>query len=85
MAEALRVITGDTKRDVEANLVLAQFAKTTEEMSVECDRMSAFFIVTFDDQGNLSSSLYMGTMFPMPSVMIPGVVQKCAEIDVYSG
>lgn len=80
---SLVVLNTELPRDKAANDVAAQFASKTLELTSEVDRMSGFFIVVFDDEGNPSSTVHFGDMFPMPTPMVPDVVRECCVQDVY--
>lgn len=83
MAPVLRRIDGSTARDAEANEVLATFAKETLELSKEVERMSAFLVVAFDDEGFITSRLYYGHNFPIPPPMLPDIIRDAVVSDVY--
>jgi len=82
---APKVVPLDTERprDIAANEVLAKFAEFTEDLSVQVGRMSGFWVVVFDDEGNPMTSMYMGERFPLPLPMVPDIVRECCTNDVY--
>jgi hypothetical protein len=80
---SLVVLNTELPRDKAANEVAAQFASFTEGVTTIVDRMSGFYIVVFDDEGNPYSTMHFGEMFPMPMPMVPDVVRECCVQDVY--
>lgn len=84
-APTLAVLNTELPRDKAANAVLAQFAKFTEDMTTLVDRMSGFYVVAFDDEGNPYTTMHFGDYFPMPVLMVPEVIEQCCVQDVYGG
>lgn len=83
MTAKLTVLDTERPKDIAANDVMARFAQFTEEMTVEIGRMSGFWFVVFDEQGNPSSSMYFGNNFPMPMPMVPHIVKELVNTDIY--
>lgn len=79
----LVVINEHTARDREANKTLAEFAADTGHLSTGCERMAAYFIMVFDDEGNPISKLYCGDMFPISSVLLPEIIRDAAKVRVH--
>lgn len=73
----------ETARDKAANDVTKEFAEAYDDMMKTTDRMSGFFVCTFDDEGNLAGRLHMGSYFPIPPPMLPEIIKQAVIEEVY--
>lgn len=82
---SLRVIDGNTHRDIAANEMRNVFGEAADDVLNETGRVSGFVIVAFDDQGNPTWRVEFGEMFPIPSPLVPDIVKQCVSSTIYGG
>jgi len=80
----VHVIDKDTPRDVAATIVHKEFAEVYDYMIKETGRMSGFFVVTFDDEGNPHYRQHLGEFFPIPPPMLPEIIKQISVQETYS-
>lgn len=76
----LRAVEGG--RNIEANVVLAEFARVTEKLSVEANPMAGFAVVLWDDQGQMQSHVYAGERTPFSTMLIPKFASDLFTADI---
>lgn len=84
MIAQVRVLDKDTSRDKAANEVHKEFAEVYDHLIKETGRMSGFFVVAFDDEGNPNFRLHVGEYFPIPTPMLPEIIKQIAVQETYS-
>lgn len=66
----LKAIEGG--RNIAANNVCSEFAKSTEELSVDAGLMAGFAVVVWDDEGQMSCAVHIGARTPFSPMQLLG-------------
>ena len=69
-------------RVIEANKVHAEFAKQTQELTVDTPMMAGFAVLVWNDEGELETRVFAGDRNPFSLMLIPGFASTMLQRDV---
>lgn len=72
-------------RAIAARNVHASFAVDTGEMTTLLPDMAAYWLVAWDDEGNMVTAYHCGARNPFSPAMIPDLVRGRAAADILNG